>query len=515
MKPTRMFIIIFFLITSTRVGYCQPWYFNQIYNPNETWAGGLNIIGTPNGYFGCTISGDSVSDYFYNTCTFLLDETGNLVFWKNYGQDGYDYYPGYYGSLIPTKDTSFALFGSRHDLYTNLSEGIYYKFNALGDTILSRIFTSDLYNTLIGRTCTTTSDNGFALLGEVQNFSGYSDAVLIKTDSTANETWRRQFGTEIDDWAVSIAQTADSGYILGTWAYVPVQIVTADPIVIKTDSQGNFEWSLNLGGPYGDDKAIVCNTQDSCIMVLTAYADSMWTPEHAYTRINLVKIDLDGNVIWNKKYGPSKPVNYISNISSSQNGNFILCGYSMILDPSFANAGWIMEVDSGGDSLWYKDYYYFPPGSGDPFNELYDISFTEDHGFIATGQAYTLFNPKLGQNMWMLKVDSVGCEVENCWVGIDEEGSGEIVDAESKGDLNISPNPASTLIRCQLPRLNNRIDGSIEIYDLLGRKAATKMVSANNDEVQIDVGNLPRGLYLVVYKEGNKVIGSSKMIISR
>jgi hypothetical protein len=40
----------------------------------------------------------------------------------------------------------------------------------------------------------------------------------------------------------------------------------------------------------------------------------MWTPEYAYARINLVKLDLEGNVIWSKKYGPSKPVNLITNI---------------------------------------------------------------------------------------------------------------------------------------------------------------------------------------------------------
>jgi hypothetical protein len=324
MKTISHYLVLFLILVLSRAGYSQPWYFNQIYNPNETWAGGLSIVGTDNGYFGCAISGDSVSDYFYNACTFLLDETGDLVSWKNFGEYGYDYYPcGYRGSLVAVQDNSYASFGSRHNLFTNHYNGIFFKFNALGDTIFTRIFNSDTYNNFIGRTCTASSDNGFALFGEVQDFSGYSDVVLIKTDNQANELWRSQLGTDIDDWGVSIVQTTDLGYILGTWAYIPGLLYTADPIVIKTDSLGNFEWSLNLGGPYGDDKAMVCNTQDSCIMVLTAYADSMYTPEHAYTRINLVKIDLQGNIIWNKKYGASKPVNYISNIISLDNGDFM------------------------------------------------------------------------------------------------------------------------------------------------------------------------------------------------
>ncbi len=122
MKTIFRILFIFFIIIITRAAIGQPWYFNEIYNPNETWAGGLSIIGTEDGYFGCAISGDSVSDYFYNACTFLLDETGNLVSWKNFGVYGYDYYPGYYSSLIQLEDSGYALFGGRHNLITNHHE---------------------------------------------------------------------------------------------------------------------------------------------------------------------------------------------------------------------------------------------------------------------------------------------------------------------------------------------------------------------------------------------------------
>ena len=122
---------------------------------------------------------------FTSTLQLLLDDAGELVSWNNFGEYGYDYYPGYYGSLVAVQNNSYASFGSRYNFFTGHDEGIFFKFNNLGDTIFTRIFNSDTYNNFIGRTCTTNSDNGFALLGEVQNFSGYSDAVLIKTDSAA------------------------------------------------------------------------------------------------------------------------------------------------------------------------------------------------------------------------------------------------------------------------------------------------------------------------------------------
>ncbi len=73
------FILIFLFIILTRAGTSQPWYFNNIYNPNNTWAGGLSIIATNDGYFGCAISNDSISHYYYNTCFFKLNFLGELT----------------------------------------------------------------------------------------------------------------------------------------------------------------------------------------------------------------------------------------------------------------------------------------------------------------------------------------------------------------------------------------------------------------------------------------------------
>ncbi len=126
------FILIFLFIILTRAGTSQPWYFNNIYNPNNTWAGGLSIIATNDGYFGCAISSDSISNYYYNICPFRISFDGELISWKSYGKPGFDYYPGYYGSLIETNDSCFASFGSEVDLSIGLSHGLLSKIRFPG-----------------------------------------------------------------------------------------------------------------------------------------------------------------------------------------------------------------------------------------------------------------------------------------------------------------------------------------------------------------------------------------------
>jgi hypothetical protein len=520
-------VVLLFLITKASIG--QPWYFNNVYNPNNTWASSLSIIAEDDGYFGTAISDDSTTGY-KNICSYKLNLNGDMVFWKNYGIIGSDLYPGYYGSLVKSGN-DYALFGSRKDWTTTRSSGLFYKFNSEGDTILTRPFTSPIYNNLVGRACDITYNNEFILLGEVSVGSNYSDVVLIKTDSNGIEEWRTQHGTSIDDNANSIIQTPDGGYAFGVWSRIPGQEETADPLVYKTDGLGNEVWHLNLGGPFLDDKAIVCNTMDSCIMVLTTNADSMDTPEYAYSRVNLVKIDLQGNIIWNRKYGASMSGNFISSIICLENGDVVSCGYSPPPSYVYFNwTGWIFRFNADGDSLWYKNYYYYPENPDFAENYLYDVSYTSDHGFIAIGQAYIL-SPSVVQQMWALKVDSIGCEIPNCWVGIEEETEGpgdkETGGQEDWGRLAIWPNPVGNIVNCQLSDVNFpsnsstfNLQPSMTIYDVFGRTALSPAPLPTSSQTgggvwSLDVSALPPGIYFVVVRDDKTVIGTGKFVVAR
>ena len=259
---------------------------------------------------------------------------------------------------------------------------------------------------------------------------------------------------------------------------------------------------------------MVCNTQDSCIMVLTAYADSMWSSEYAYTKINLIKIDLEGNIIWNKKYGASRPVNFISNIISLDNGDFIACGYTKDLGYAF-RIGWLFKFNGNGDSLWYREYYYYLDNRSEAENYLYDISSTEDGGFIATGQAYTLSPTNYLPKIWVLKVDSVGCEIPNCWVGIEEDDkTGRREDGKTER-LSVWPNPAKSIVNCRWPMGECRGDLILMIYDMFGREVDVFNIPDGQNEFRVNIEDYPSGVYLAVLREGHVEVSNTKFIISK
>ncbi len=307
-------------------------------------------------------------------------------------------------------------------------------------------------------------------------------------------------------------QTWDTGFVIGGWSYIPGQDVTQDPLVIKTDGQGNFEWSLDLGGPYMDDKAKLCLTPDSCIMILTAYADSMWTPHFGYTRIEISKVDIEGNIIWNKKYGASRPENFVSKIILLDNGDYLACGYTLYsayLDP----AGWLLRINSEGDSLWYREYYYYPEGPDYGSNYLYDVSQAEDGGFIAVGQSFTFYPPNNTQKMWALKVDSVGCEISGCWVGIDEASQNPGPDILATGELSIWPNPAQDWVSLRF--LENIPDEKAElrIYNLIGKQILNKSIFIQNSSASLNISGLIPGIYIVFCKDEKGMERKGKMVV--
>jgi len=270
---------------------------------------------------------------------------------------------------------------------------------------------------------------------------------------------------------------------------------------------------------------MLCNSLDSSIIVLTSYADSMIVPGYAYTRTNIVKLNLQGEILSNKKYKNSQTLNYISNIICMDNGGFMACGNAAI-SVQLPRAGWLFRFNSDGDSLWYRDYFYYPEDPVYGLNYLDDIAITSDNGFVSVGQAYTVYPPNNIQKMWVLKVDSVGCEIENCWVGIEEPGSGEAREQGSgevgkQGGLVIWPNPVSGgVLSVKCLGLSSGISCSLSVFDIFGRLAPIPgpcPIRGKGDVVvwTIDVSSLPPGIYIAVVKDGNTVLESAKFVVAR
>ncbi|MEA3283287.1 MAG: hypothetical protein U9Q68_12195 [Euryarchaeota archaeon] len=125
-------------------------------------------------------------------------------------------------------------------------------------------------------------------------FYQYSDGSIISepesrasnittlADAAPPEQWNRTFGGTQSDYAESVQQTSDGGFILAgmTTSYgTPVY----DFWLIKTDANGTEQWNRTFGGKSSDDAYSVSQTSDGgyimigCIRSYDPYGDAWLT----------------------------------------------------------------------------------------------------------------------------------------------------------------------------------------------------------------------------------------------
>jgi hypothetical protein len=219
---------------------------------------------------------------------------------KNFGKLNCNIWPGAEGSFVKTIDGGYALGGGATSSFN--AKVLLVKFNNNGDTLWTKEFGDNIAGSFYtARQCKQTKDSGFVIIGEKKNGSNSQDVLLIKTDSLGNQQWLKTYGGVCNDGGWSVAVTPDNGFLIGGGTYIPGYKVNA--LVIKTDSMGNVQWQKDFGGVHNDTRATVNVASDGHLFVAFAYAFSEPYPDVPLAKLNIIKLDISGNIIWDKRWG--------------------------------------------------------------------------------------------------------------------------------------------------------------------------------------------------------------------
>jgi hypothetical protein len=188
-----------------------------------------------------------------------------------------------------------------------------------------------------------TSDGGYIVAGETYSFgAGEGDIFLIKTDANGNIQWAKTYGGTNSDYAHSVQQTSDGGYIVAGWT-ASFGAGGYDFFLIKTDANGDIIWAKTYGGTYYDRASSVQQTSDG------GYIVAGWTTSFSagWNDFFLIKADANGNIIWAKTYGGTNH-EWAYSVQQTSDGGYILAGYIY----SFGD-GWydifLIKTDANGD----------------------------------------------------------------------------------------------------------------------------------------------------------------------
>ncbi|HBU31209.1 MAG TPA: hypothetical protein DEB14_02670, partial [Dictyoglomus sp.] len=100
----------------------------------------------------------------------------------------------------------------------------------------------------------------FLLLSVFLIFSLLISGCAPKKDTTPpQQVWQKTYGGSNDDEAFSIQQTTDGGYIVAGWTE-SFGAGNRDVYIIKLDSNGNKVWEKTYGGEYYDRASSIQQT---------------------------------------------------------------------------------------------------------------------------------------------------------------------------------------------------------------------------------------------------------------
>ncbi len=492
----------------------QAVYFNNRYNlyPFNTWDYSTTLIEIEDGYI---IYGATGGGYGLHTKALIkIDYAGNNQCIKLYGDAINAYDAGYPGALCRYANNIYFGTGSVRSYTSNWvhDRGVLIKFNEEFDTLWMKEYGERVLpidTSILFRNLTMANDGNIALTGSWGVYStGISNAhaYLIKTDTSGNKLWEHVYTNLPGDvQGYSVISTTDGGYAIGAFQYyhVPPSNETGDPIVIKTDSLGNFEWVKNLGGEFSDSHVMLALSTDGNILAYFTYAVLNNPGSDSYKSPKITKLDNNGSIIWERQYLKPKHFTYPGNLHVETDGSIIIGGKTMISYPK--NTGWLMKLSSDGDSLWYRQYGLMT--GIDSEHMLYDVIPTSDNGYIACGYVNPVLPDTGTQDVWVIKVDSMGCESPSfCWVEVKE-----LPVAPRQGEIIVFPNPADEVftINFQSPMQK----GKLQFTDILGRKVEEITISTEQISAAINCSNWPLGLYVGQLTSEGRVVARCKVVI--
>jgi hypothetical protein len=189
---------------------------------------------------------------------------------------------------------------------------------------------NELWNKTLGKsgdsrlaTVQQTTDGGYMIGGRTWAFGGDGEFYLIKTDAHGNEQWSKTYGGNNYDGAYSAQQTRDGGYILAgiTQSFGAGE---SDVYLIKTDEHGNEQWSKNFGGGDSELGISVEQTIDGGYILVGGTRWEGWAT-WIDSNVYLIKTDPDGNEQWSKTFGGSS-YDVGSSVQQTSDGGFIIAG---------------------------------------------------------------------------------------------------------------------------------------------------------------------------------------------
>lgn len=423
-----------------------------------------------------------------------VDLNGVVTNSSHYFKQNNWFYSAQIGKMNPFNDSVLMYIGTRIGPGVSMTYTYWFKNNL--DSVRYKEYGFPTKENYINRFVSDGGSNIYQV-GYVDSSYTNTDILLIKIDTSGNEIWKKKIGLpNCDEIGWSIKMSNDNKLLISGNKRIHNNQSTNGAYILKADTNGVIIWDKYFPSNYGLAATRLVEKTNGDIIAIAGrgYGSSI-------SRYELIKLDVMGNTIFDKVYGPMMHRAEAYSLIENNEGNLVAAGQLYYQQFNIVSA-LLYVFNQNGDSLFSREYLV---GGGQ--NYFRDVIQAPDKGYVFAG--FFAPNPAVGgtgtEDIWLVKTDSTFCEgFFNCGYPSGIESSSQV-----ESLINVYPNPAKDILYIEF---TNSIEKSrIEIYDAFGKLVLNEDISTQNPSLNIQ--QLSSGIYFYKVIFGNKVLQNKLVII--
>jgi hypothetical protein len=186
--------------------------------------------------------------------------------------------------------------------------------------------------------------DGFVLLGlSSQNGGEQSQAWIVKIDTNGNVLWDKTYSIASDAVAKAGVQASDGSYVVSGYAD-PRGSSDFSFLLMKIDPNGNLVWNQTYGAAGSQEATAMTEASGGYVIVGNTQAPG--GNMHAW----VIKVDLNGTLLWTKTVG-GKDADSPSCIVPSGDGCYLVGGFTFSFGAGNRDF-WLFKINDSGQAIW-------------------------------------------------------------------------------------------------------------------------------------------------------------------
>ncbi len=257
-------------------------------------------------------------------------------------------------------------------------------------------------------------------------YGGSQAFMLARTNADGKPVWQRQYRLTLMNWGANAVAAGDGGFVMVGTAHVQPNYLGSRIALMKTDANGNVIWtrffSANQQSADSTHGVHVQRTADGGYIILGSY--------HAYAGVNstilLIRTNASGYELWRTR--PGDPLTIGTQVRQTADGGFAVCGSVSADEDDYGTYDlYLLKTGAGGAREWSTS------NGTAVYDACNSLRQTSDGGFALFGETLD-FGVDNSADYILARYDALGkLQWQTVWGGRGDDWSGGVAEIDGGG----------------------------------------------------------------------------------